>query len=178
MYSEYRFDQPWDSDANFTIDTRPLPSKRIVIETGDMAMQPHGMPYPYRCEYNFADHNASYLMLVGNNAFGKPQGWRTQSEIVDGLDSTIAVAETIRSDIHWLSPVDLDVATMSFTVNDGPNSISSRHPRGPAVLFCDGEVFRLNPSIDPDTLKALVTIDGGENISRDQLLDIGLLVSP
>jgi hypothetical protein len=178
MYSEYRFNERWDSDSNFNIDTRPLPTKKVVTESGDLAMEPHGIPYPYPCEYSLAVHHVSYLMLVGNHAFGKPQGWRTQAEIVDGLDSTIAVAETSRTDMHWLSPVDLGAATMSFTVNDGPNSISSRHPRGPAVMFCDGAVFRLNPLIDSDTLKALVTIDGGENVARDQLVDRGLLVSP
>lgn len=178
MYSEYRFDEPWDSEANFSIDTRPLPSKKTITETGEMAMEPHGIPYPYPCEYSLDYHYASYLMLVGDDAFGKPQGWRTRSEIVDGLESTIAIAETRQTDVHWLSPVDLNVEAMSFTVNDGPNSISSRHPRGPAVMFCDGAVFRLNPLIDSGTLKALVTINGGEEVSRDQLVDRGLLISP
>ena len=117
-------------------------------------------------------------MLVGDDAFGKPDGWRAIDEIVDGLDTTIAVVETARTDVHWLSPEDLNAATMSFTVNDGPNSISSRHPRGPAVLFGDGAVYRLNPDIDPDTLRALITIDGAEDISRNRLVDAGLLVDP
>jgi hypothetical protein len=178
MYSEYRFDEPWDSASNFTIDTRPLPSRKIVTEAGNVGMEPYGIPYPYPCGYDSAAHHVSYLMLVGDNAFGKPLGWRTKAEIVDGLDSTIAIVETSRTDAHWLSPVDLEVATMSLTVNDGPKSISSRHPHGPVVMFCDGEVFRLNPAIDPDSLKALITIDGGESISREQLLDRRLLLSP
>ena len=63
-------------------------------------------------------------------------------------------------------------------VNTGPNSISSLHPSGPAVLFCDWKVFRLNPSIDADTLRALLTVDGGEQIARDQLIATGLLLPP
>jgi prepilin-type processing-associated H-X9-DG protein len=75
-------------------------------------------------------------------------------------------------------PTDFLVDQISLTVNDGPNSISSDHPRGPAVLFCDGSVYRLNPSIDRDTLKAMLTINGGEDVSRTKLLKNGLLIEP
>ena len=100
------------------------------------------------------------------------------SDIVDGTESTIALAETTRTDIHWLSPRDFLFDQMSFSVNDGPNSISSDHPRGPAVFFCDGAVFRLNPAIDRDTLRAMLTINGGEDIDRNRLIKNGLIVEP
>ncbi|WP_390631056.1 DUF1559 family PulG-like putative transporter [Roseiconus lacunae] len=178
MYSEYRFDERWDSPNNITIDTRPFQSKKIVDENADVPMEVLGVPYPYPCTHSDDAHFASYLMLVGDNAFGKPNGWRSDSEVLDDPKSTIAVAETIATTNHWLSPRDLDVATMSFTVNDGPNSISSRHPRGPAVLFCDWAIYRLNPAIDEDTLKAMVTIDGGEELSRELLVERGMLLAP
>ncbi len=179
MYSEYRFDQLWDSTANITLDTRLLPSKKSEISRdGKRPMDVHGIPYAYPCKYALTVHDASYLMIVGDSAFGKPNGWRLASEIVDGLESTISVAETKRHDIHWLSPQDFLIDEMSLTVNDGPNSISSDHSRGPAVLFCDGIVYRLNPAIDRDTLKSLLTINGGEDVSRDRLVKNGLLVEP
>lgn len=178
MYSEYRFDEPWDSTSNLFLDSRPLPNKKSVDASGEIPMAVHGMPYAFSCEYHSDNHFSSYLMLVGEDAFGKPDGWRTLDEIVDGVDSTVAVAETLRTDVHWLSPNDLDTRSMSFTVNDGQNSISSSHPRGPAVLFCDGTVYRLNPAIDPDTLKALITINGREDVSRDRLVARGFLLPP
>lgn len=179
MYNEYRFDEPWDSTANITLDTRPLRNKKSAIDRdGDVAIAVHGIPYAYPCKYNLTVHGASYLMIVGDNAFGKPKGWRASFEIVDGLDSTIAIAETKRTDIHWLSPQDFFIDQMSLTVNDGPNSISSDHPRGPAVLFCDGAIYRLKSAIDRDTLWAMLTINGGEKVSRDQLVKDGLLVEP
>jgi len=177
MYNEYRFDQPWDSTANITLDTRSLPSGKSAIHY-DGRVGVHGIPYAYPCKYNLSVHGASYLMIVGDNAFGKPDGWRVSTEIVDGLDTTIAVAETQRTDIHWLSPRDFIFDQMSFVVNDGPNSISSDHPRGPVVLFCDGAVYRLNPAIDRDILRAMLTINGGEDLSRRLLVTRGLLVQP
>lgn len=180
MYEEYRFDQPWNSPLNITLDTRPLFSKKVAADgsSGEPPMEVHGSPYTYSCRYDLQGHGTSYLMLVGEDAFGKPNGWRREDEITDGLDSTLAFAETARKDIHWLSPTDFDITTMSFAVNDGPGSISSAHPCGPAVLFCDGNVFRLNPAIPKEALRALVTINGGEGVDRGQLVRAGLLVLP
>lgn len=65
---------------------------------------------------------------------------------------------------------------MSFKVNDSRAlSISSTHPRGPAVLFADGKVFRLSSDIDENTLRAMTTINGGEPIDRDHLIECKLL---
>jgi hypothetical protein len=115
-------------------------------------------------------------MIVGHNAFADPDEKRKLSDISDGPENTIAAAEVANSSVHWLSPVDLDFETMSFAINDGPRSISSCHPSGPAVLFCDGAVFRLNPDIDPSVVRGLCTIDGGEDVSRELLAAEGLLI--
>lgn len=65
---------------------------------------------------------------------------------------------------------------MPLAIDDsrGP-AISSTHPDGPAVLFADGAVFRISPAIDPPTLRAVITIDGGEEVRRDELLARKLL---
>ncbi|WP_283435702.1 DUF1559 domain-containing protein [Neorhodopirellula lusitana] len=170
VYSEYRFDETWDSDANLSLDVRPLEAKggNMVVFAG-----PYGPP----CGTD-AIHAPAYLMIVGDHAFGATQRFRDETEITDGLDCTIAAAETSSVNQHWLSSQDFDLATMSMRVNDGDHSISSNHPSGPAVLFCDWMVFRLNPMIDPDTLHALLTVDGGEPISRDGLVASGMLILP
>ncbi|WP_231742246.1 DUF1559 family PulG-like putative transporter [Stieleria varia] len=176
MYGEYRFDEPWDSEANISIDTRPLPTKDFPPDGGPPPEEPHGMPYAYQCIDESNAHHTAFLMLVGVHAFGKPGGWRRSDEIVDGLETTLAIVETIRSDVHWLDPTDLNIDKMSFSLNDGLNSISSPHASGPAVLFCDGAVYRLHSSVTPDLLRAMVTIDGGEPISRDEMIAKGYLV--
>ena len=91
-------------------------------------------------------------------------------------DLRVAVVEIADSHVHWLSPVDLKMDDMSFVINSGRNSISSHHPNGPAVLFCDGAVFRINPSMDANAVLALCTINGGEEISREELIKEGLLI--
>ena len=53
------------------------------------------------------------------------------------------------------------------TNNCGPNEeIFSFHPGGAHVVFCDGHVAFLKESIDPRTLRKLVTRAGGEVVSE------------
>ncbi|KAA1257389.1 hypothetical protein LF1_52380 [Rubripirellula obstinata] len=171
MYAEYDFSKTWDSPSNVDLDIRKLLGKG-----GNL----HTFNYPYGIPCGGANHpsTVSYLMITGTNAFGHSAGFRRKSEITDGLSETIAAAETSRDDIHWLSPVDFEMDTMPFTVDTGPDSISSDHPNGPGVVFADGEVYRLDRTIPPSTLKAMLTIDGGEMIDRQTLVRDGWLHLP
>ena len=171
IYEQYTFDEPWNSENNITLDSRPLPVKDGGPD------RPHGMPFPYECSQD-ADSQSmtSFLMFVGENAFGKPGGYRQRDEITDSLDCTLVAAETMSTTIHWLEPQDFDVEAMSFRINDsGTLSISSTHPRGPAVLFADGQVFRISADIDAETLRAMTTINGGETVDRNRLIDRNIL---
>ena len=66
----------------------------------------------------------SFVRLVGDNAFAAPERERRRDEITDGLANTIAAVEIANSSVHWLSPVDLAVDSMSFKINDGPRITS------------------------------------------------------
>jgi hypothetical protein len=75
-----------------------------------------------------------------------------------------------------MEPRDLHVERMSFRVNDQRRpSISSQHPEGPAILFADGNPFRLAPHVTPALVKLLITVDGGEEVNRQSLIDDGQL---
>ena len=54
-------------------------------------------------------------------------------------------------------------------------SISSQHRGGANVVFVDGGVYFLSEEIEPQQLRALITISGGENVGRDRLVNEGLL---
>ena len=52
--------------------------------------------------------------------------------------------------------------------NGGANDeIASQHPGGANVLFADGSVKFLKNSVDLKTLRALISVQGGEVISGD-----------
>lgn len=173
LFMHYDFNATWDSVDNRTIHKRPLrsgkgpdPDARVIC----------GVPFAFHVNDQMGDETA-FLMMVGDVAFGGDNG-RKISDIDDPLECTIAVAETSRRDIHWLRPTDFDISELAPTLNDGINSISSDNPRGPLVLFADGAVYRLNPSIDSDTLSSLITVNGNEDVTRDRLIADGTLIEP
>ena len=82
------------------------------------------------------------------------------------------------SDIHWMEPKDLSFADMDFHINGKPgNSISSGHVSGAAVVFANDHEARganvvfvngvqpyLRRNLPPEAVRALLTIDGGEDV--------------
>jgi hypothetical protein len=171
-YSEYDFGVPWDASRNMLIDRRPL---RVGKGPDPDDSHVSGMPFEFGHDLDFPQQTR-FVMIVGEGFFGSQSGGRRPSEIVDGLVNTIAIAETSRSDIHWLHPLDLNGTEMSLRVNDGPNSIGSTSGRMPCVCFGDGQVFYLSPKIPASALKALLTINGREEVSRDACIRNGWLV--
>jgi hypothetical protein len=77
---------------------------------------------------------------------------------------TLALVEVADSDIHWMEPRDLDVADMSWNIQDQPHpSISSLHPYGGAnVSTVDARCRFIKSNTPPEVLKAMTTINGGE----------------
>ncbi len=150
LYQQYRFDEPWDSPANL-----------------DVARQ---MPPVFHCpdDWQAGPSDTSYAMIVGPGAFSEGLTSTTREDITDGLDVTIAVAETSGLAIRWTQPRDLDSESMTYVINDtaaiGP---TSNHYKGADFLFADGAVhFISDPTVfdetTPEQLRGLVTRAGGE----------------
>ena len=142
IYDAYRFDEPWNSPHN--IGLGPSRPKKLPDHPG------LGPPLSYFCPLEpelYERELTSYAMIVGpGTAFPVGQE-RSIDDLPDGPANTIVVAEIDHDRMHWMEPRDLHVEHMSFCINDPTQpSISSQHPQGPAVLFADGEVFRLSPN--------------------------------
>jgi hypothetical protein len=75
------------------------------------------------------------------------------------------IAEVADTGVHWMEPRDLDVAAMSFVIDDRTRpSIFSHDPEGPHVIFVDGSRCVLKRTLSPQIVKALTTTAGGESI--------------
>lgn len=153
-YDRYRFDEAWNSSHNSQLADRPLGLKAD--------------PVMYLCPSDFhaGKYDASQVVFVGPHAAFDGPRTRTEKDFSDGTSNTMLGGEISHSGIHWMEPRDLNVEGMSFKIND-PNGIGlrSNHSRGVNVFFADGSVRSLNEHIDPMVLKALITIDGGEDVS-------------
>ena len=152
LFRRYRYDQPWNFPANRTItDQRGFPTYRCPSASPSQPLT-----------------HANYVMPLGPHTISDGPNSIAFGQISDGLSNTIAVGEIANSDIYWTEPRDLPLDAMSFRVNDRSQpSISSAHRGAAVVLFADGHTQALSDSIDPEVLKSLLTIAGGEKIQGD-----------
>jgi hypothetical protein len=99
-----------------------------------------------------------YVAVVGPRTAWPSGGGRKLSDITDDPASTILVLEVAGSGIHWMEPRDVTL--------DGLLASARRSNHGDHfnALFADFSVRRIRRDVDRGTLKALLTIDGGERI--------------
>jgi len=151
LYDRYRFDEPWDSANNRKITD-------LAIGFYQCPSQPVG---------NGSDTN--YVMIVGPHTISKGEESRKIIEITDGLANTIMIVEVADSRIPWAEPYDLQFNQLSFKINGVKGKeISSYHPQGANAAFCDGSVRLLKNGTNPQLVKAMATIDGGESVTEEK----------
>jgi len=148
LYERFHLDEPWDSPHNVAL-----------LEE---------MPAEFACPAGPGRRAAKtgYLVIVGpvndygsiNTPFDPTRGVDFR-EITDGTSNTILVIES-DSPVPWTKPDDLHWA------RGGPlPPMSSPHKGGTHALFADGATRFLKHTIDPNILRGLLTINGGEVLS-------------
>jgi hypothetical protein len=150
LYEQYDFKEPWNGPNN----------SRLVNMIDNV--------YVYRCPSEDSTVNrseTSYVMIVGPGTISDGPTPTRISQITDGTSNTIMLVEVTGSGIHWAEPRDLKVEEVAFGINGGAgNGIGSRHPSVANVLLCDGTVRSIDESIDPELLRGMTTVAGGEDV--------------
>jgi prepilin-type processing-associated H-X9-DG protein len=152
-YGQYRFGEPWNSDANMSVCCSV--AKRHV----------------YRCMAAVRKDPSEYLetnymLLIGKGTAYSAGGSLDMKHVTDGLGCTILGAEVCRTGVVWSQPQDLEACSMPRTINaHSANCISSYHPGGANVLFCDGSVAFLSDRIDARVLEALITARSNDAVT-------------
>lgn len=146
MYSQYNRNEPWNSPGNLAVTAN--------------------MPAVYACASNpngpFSG-NTSYVALDGPGTVMNSKQPARIRDIADGPTQTLIVVEAQNSGIHWTEPKDFDI---SVGGTPGPGGLSSFHTGGFQGALVDGSVRFISGSINPQTLKALLTINGGETVGE------------
>ena len=151
FYSQYRFDEPWNG---------PNSSRLIDQERGAWSWlqcpdQSHDGPF-----------TTDYVAVVGPGTAWNVNHPVSANDMTDGPGNTLLVVEVLGSGIHWAEPRDLVLDQMAPTVNAKSGlGISSRHRGGAYGLMADGSVVFLSDKLSAATIRGLVTIDGGEDVS-------------
>jgi hypothetical protein len=97
-------------------------------------------------------------VVVGENTVFPGAKTVKPDNIPNSRSETIFVVEAIGQNIHWMEPKDLDLHTMSFTLNDLTRpSVSSNHRLGPSTVKVNGSTVRLQ-GVGPDQLREMLQI--------------------
>jgi prepilin-type processing-associated H-X9-DG protein len=150
LFEQYNFDEPWNGPNNSALATM--------------------MPQVYGCPSD-PDASASvtsYVAVVGPGTLFPGAEPVSIQEIADGASNTIMLIETRDQQINWLEPRDMPLEDISQRADDPLGRqpvISSLHPGGANVLYADGSVRFMDEFQSPETIKGMLTIDGGEDTS-------------
>ena len=144
LYQQFRMQEPWDS-----------PHNRQLIPL---------MPDVFRDEDAAADSFRTRVQVVlgPQGPFPEIGEAMKRSSISDGASNTLMVMLAPKAkSVPWTQPADyeVDLAKADFK--------ELRTSEGVAFSTFDGAVKRLAPDFDVNTLKALITIQGGEVIDPD-----------
>ena len=148
LYDRFHLDEPWDSPHN----------RSLLAE----------MPRQFACPGGSGQRagKTGYLVIVGpetdaysiNTPFEPTRGADIR-HITDGTSQTILVFETDVM-VPWTKPDDLQ------WVKGGPlPRVASPHAGGTNVVLADGATRFISATIDPNTLMAILTINGGEVVA-------------
>ncbi|MSR32516.1 MAG: DUF1559 domain-containing protein [Gemmataceae bacterium] len=147
LFKEYDFSQPWDGPRN-----------RRLAERMPKVYAFHGGDTP-------GNTTSNYLTVVGPETVWPGSLTASGEAVSDSQRATIVVVENLGAGVHWMEPRDLLIAGMDFAINS-PGGVSSRYS-DPGVAMLDGSLYRLKKDISPETLRALLTIGGGEPVESD-----------
>jgi hypothetical protein len=150
LWKQFKLDEPWDSENNKKlIEQMPkvFEAPGRDAPQGKTYFQAFISPDPRKPRPKGALIGTAWL--IDADKFG-----RGLATIPDGTSNTIGVVEA-RSAVVWSKPDDLPFGEKLPPLGD------DRADRF-AALFLDGFVRMLPTKLDPATLRALITTDGGE----------------
>jgi hypothetical protein len=151
FYNSYRFDEPWDGPNN---------AQLIASERGGW--------YWHHCpsEHHDDPFTTDYVAIVGPGTAWNVDHPVSVDDMADGPANTLLLVEVVGSGINWAEPRDLALDRIAPTVNaKSVLGISSRHVGGAYGLMADGSVVFLSDKLSAATIRGLLTIDGGEEVS-------------
>lgn len=140
LYRQFRLEEPWDSPQNLSLLAR-MPSTYAPPGRKAALVPPH--------------HTFCHVFVGKGTAFESLQGEPLES-FTDGTSNTLLILEGGAA-VPWTKPEDVPFAT------DEPlPPLATVFRDSLRVAFADGSVHFLKKETDEQTLRGLITRNGGE----------------
>ncbi len=144
LYNEFHLDEPWDSDHNKKLIENMPKIYQIPAPDGKAPEKPN---------------TTHYRVFHGKGAaFEGTKGMKLPGDFPDGTSNTILIVEA-EDAVPWTKPDELP-----FDPKKDLPKLGLKGAEKFNAAFADGSVHMLSKKIDKDTLKALITRNGGENV--------------
>lgn len=143
LYSEFKLDQPWDSEHNRLLLAR-MPS--VYAAPGSKARR---IP---------PDHTFCHVFVGKGAAFEGTRGMRLADDFPDGTSNTFLIVEA-GEPVPWTKPEELlYAAEQPLPRLEGPFKDGFR------AAFADGHVRFIERQTSEALIRGLITRNGGENL--------------
>ncbi|MCA9063444.1 MAG: DUF1559 domain-containing protein [Planctomycetaceae bacterium] len=150
LYDQFHLDEPWDSEHNRQLISQ-MP--RIYQEDPGNASEEHN------------GRTRFVAPMTPNSIFGRPGQATRIRDIVDGTSNTLMTVQTTSDRaVVWTKPEDLPIDK-----DDPVQSIITPAEPGFHCNFADGSAHFFPRNITAKTIKALLSMNGGEVISVEDL---------
>ena len=138
LYQQFHLDEPWDSDHNIKL----LEKMPAVFSNPNLPSKTQTV----------------YLGLVSDNSLFQTGTGLPVRKITDGLSQTMMFVEAGPNQLrNWTEPSDLE-----FRQQQPLQGLTGLRPGGFLATICDGSVRFISNSIDPQSIRAMVSVDGRE----------------
>jgi hypothetical protein len=157
LYEKIRKDEPWDSEFNKQFHSQcPTVFQCPQMSAKNPAIKQNGL--------------TTYSVIVGKNAY--PEGGKeyTFHMITDGMSNTWAVVER-QTPVCWMDPTqEITQEEAMKGINKSEKGIAAVHPSGGKrathATFFDGSVKSFAENLSLESLKTMITRNGGEATSE------------
>jgi hypothetical protein len=147
LHDQIDFDRPWDDPVNSGLFTTPIQTYQ----------------HPAITALPFDESGFAVSHYAGNSRLFLPNGTTRLRDITDGTSNTIMAGEVSAGFKPWGDPSNLRDPALGI----GPGAFSGPAARtGTRFLLVDGSVKSISSDISPDTMEALATPRGGEQIGE------------